>query len=238
MHRFLAIVAAVLAASVSLASDMTVLSVDSNGVSNVGSVKFGTSVDMPTAYVRDIELGNATKVRSDGIVYITTNGNRTITMPWPVGYSYTYTNYPGVDNNYTDPFVTEWFLNRAVEGLRADLLVFGDKTFFERYTNSPPTNIESLLGYVSNCVYLLSNVEVQQSYNSVSNEIEALKTRVKRTELTADHFGAGVTDLDYIINSDMENMDASDMLNMIKTLAMYIKNGNTNEVTRSEEDDE
>lgn len=222
----------VLACSVFAQDVRTVVSVDTNSVANVPGVRIG-SVSADSVAAGDVVLSGRVHENASGLIYLP-GDNRTITLAWPTNYMAAYTNYPGNNRNYVDPFVTEWFLSETVKDLWADLAVFGDKNFFVRYTNSPPDNIQSLLGYVSNCVYLLSNVEVQMSYNSVSNEIEELKTRIERTEVTANHFGAGVPDLDHIINSDIEDMDAENMLDMIKTLALYIKNGTTNAVTVGE----
>jgi hypothetical protein len=210
----------------------TVVAVDTNSVANVSTIKTSV-VSADSVVAGSVEFDERLHESSSGLVYLPVE-NRAVTLAWPTNYVSAYTNYPGGNRDYVDPFVTEWFLNRSLEGLREDLSVFGDKEFFVRYTNSPPNNIQSLLGYVSNCVYLLSNVKVQMSYNTVSNEIEEIKTRVERTEATANRFGAGVTDLDDIINSDIEDMDAENMLEMIKTLALYIKNGTTNTVTVGE----
>lgn len=205
-------------------ADMMVVSVDTNTVANIDKIT------VRTGRFDDVSLADKLAVNRSGVVFVAQNG-RTVSLVWPTNYVSAYTNYPGRFDNYEDPFVTAWYVENAISGLKADLSVFGDHELYTRYTNSPPSNMQSLLGYVSNCVYLLSNVKVEMSYTSLSNEIDQLKTRVERTEITADRFGHGVSDLDYIIDSDMENMDASDMLNMIKTLAMYIKNGSTNAVS-------
>lgn len=230
--KYFLAVFSVLACSV-LAQDVrTVVSVDTNSTANVPSMRIG-SVSADSVAAGDVVLSGRVHENASGLIYLP-GDNRTITLAWPTNYMTAYTNYPGNNRNYVDPLVTEWFLNKSVDDLWANLAVFGDKNFFVRYTNSPPNNIQSLLGYVSNCVYLLSNVEVQTSYNTVTNEIEELKTRIVRTEATADRFGSGVTDLDNIINSRIDDMDAGDMLDMIKILATYIKNGTTNAVTVGE----
>lgn len=217
-------------------ADMTVVSVNTNSAVNVDKIAV-ENIAADNASIGTVSLSGTLSADSSGVIYVTSD-SRTISMSWPTNYVYAYTNYPGRFDNYRDPLVTEWFLRKSVDGLKADLSVFGDKHFFERYTNSPPTNIYSLLGYVSNCVYLLSNVQVQQSYNDVSNELEQIKTRLERTERTADRFGYGVNDLDYIIDSNIEDMDAENMLNMIKVLATYIKYGVTNEVANTRNSEE
>lgn len=234
IKRFLALAVA-FAAAFSFA-EMTVVAVDTNNTANVDRIAIGR-VDANTETVNTISIGTAVlsdsvSLDKDGVEYVS-EGGKTMSFLWPTNYVAAYTNYPGRFDSYVDPLVTEWLLNKSVQGLKADLSVFGDPDFFVRYTNSPPTNIYSLLGYVSNCVYLLSNVKVEMSYTSLSNEIDQLKTRIERTERTSDRFGDGVGDLDYIINSDIEDLDAENMLDMIKVLATYIKYGATNGVSNT-----
>ena len=99
------------------------------------------------------------------------------------------------------------------------------------YTNNPPENIASLIGYVSNCIYRLSGMNIENSggsSSSVSNELNLIKTRLARTEITSNRFGGGSDELDYIIDSNINSVDSGDMLEMIKILATYIKTGTTN----------
>lgn len=210
-------------------ADSKVLSVDTNNVVNTDAIS-----------IKDI---SATRVSTgtstvgprvfDGTSWITKESGFTKTFDLPV-YLFSVTNYPGYNGSSTDRLASEWYVSDRIRGVKAELAVFGDKKLYEDYTNSPPTNIEAAINYLSNCVYILSNVEVQTSFNDVTNEIGAIEARLVDIETRSNRFGGGVDELDYIINSDIENMDASDMLNMIKTLAVYIKNGSTNAVSTAE----
>lgn len=206
-------------------ADLKVVSVDTNNVANVDLI------EIDTIRTDTVDFG-ANKLGPTGFEY--DSGGTTVSVAWP-------TNLPSSNAGYlqaisqtgnVDPFATEWLVKKEVKELKDFFLVIADEHFYERYTNSPPSNINELLGYVSNCVYLLSHVEMHASYDDVTNEMAWIEWRLDKAETVTRRFGSNVPDLDYIINSDIEKdeMDASDMLDMIKTLARYIKSGNTNNV--------
>lgn len=210
-------------------AERTVLSVDTNNVVN------RQTVYIPGASV--VTLVSGTNVIGgrvfDGTRWTTIDDGFSKIFELPV-YLFDVTNYPGYNSSNTDRLATEWFVGRRVDDVKAALSVFGEKGLYAAYTNSPPTDIASTLNYLSNCVYILSNVKVQTSFNDVTNEINDLSTRLTSVETKSNRFGGGVDELDYIINSNIDNLDAEDMLNMMKVLAKYIKNGTTNTVTAGE----
>jgi hypothetical protein len=204
-------------------ADSKVLSVDTNNVVNTDAISI-TGISATRVYTVTNTVGPRV---FDGTSWITKEGGYTKTFDLPV-YLFSVTNYPGYNGSSTDRLASEWYVSGKLRDIKAELSVFGDKKLYEAYTNSPPTNLVSAVNYLSNCVYLLSNVEVQTSFNDVTNEIGAIEAKLVDLETRSNRFGGGVDELDYIINSDIENMDAGDMLDMIKTMARYIRNGTTN----------
>lgn len=206
-------------------ADSKVLSVDTNNVVNTDAISI-TDISATRVFTWTSTVGPRV---FDGTSWITKEGGYTKTFDLPV-YLFSVTNYPGYNGSSTDRLASEWYVSDKIRDIKAELSVFGDKKLYEDYTNSPPTNLVSAVNYLSNCVYLLSNVEVQTSFNDVTNEIGAIEAKLVDIETRSNRFGGGVDELDYIINSDIENMDAGDMLNMLKTMARYIKSGSTNTV--------
>jgi len=230
MSRLSCVSVILIALGLAVIADNKVVSVDTNGVLNVDSFYVG-SATTDVLRADGVVLGTS-KVDETGVTFSGNDG--VIVFAWPTNYVSEFgQQYPAYGvNTYTDPFATEWFVGKSITDLRNFFIVIGDEHFYEEYTNNPPTTLHELEGYVSDCVYLLSHVRVEKSYDDVTNEMARLDARVSATENTSKRFGGGVNDLDFIINSDIEsdNMDASDMLEMIKTMARYIKNGTTNQL--------
>ena len=210
-------------------AERTVLSIDDDSAVNTDTMTV-PSVSVVTLVAGTNVIGGRV---FDGTRWITIDDGFRKVFELPV-YLFDVTNYPGYSGAITDKLATEWFVGKKVEDVKASFSVFGEKWLYSSYTNAPPTDIASTLNYLSNCVYILSNVKVQTSYNDVTNEINDLATRLTSVETRSNRFGGGVDELDYIINSNIDNLDAEDMLNMMKVLAKYIKNGTTNTVTAGE----
>jgi len=232
--RTLCILAA--AALACKADEFRILSVDTNKASNVQDVRFGSlvatnGVTASTVGSKEYTFGVPDSAVFDGYSYnYTSTNNSMVSILIPTNYPVAYEDY--LNGNVTiDRFATEWFVNKSVlEGVEA-LKPHSTPQFYIDFTNRPPTNITSLVYYVSNCVVALSNVQPEPSYRQLEENVSNLTSRVVSVEKTAGAFGSGMPDLDYILDSKMEELDAEDLFKMIKSLALYIKTGSTNEVS-------
>ena len=240
MKRFFCFSVLCLIAAQLATADRTVLSVDSNRVVNAGSIKVNetlyagniASTGTVSSYEYRFGQENPIRITGDFLTYPLTN-NASVRVFMPTGIVDKYSDYfPGAGTNRNDMFATSWLVSKELAKLEADLSVFGDKELYERYTNSPPAEFGELENYVSNCVYILSKVKVEASYNELAESVSNLSSRVAAVEATAGKFGSGTQELDCIIDSKIDDLDANDLLYMLKLLAAYIKSGNTNGIDR------
>ena len=223
MKRLISILAAAFL-SLNAVADTLVVASDTNGVLNVGSIRVGSVVATNEVDANAVDSGVYTYNEyadrlfdGDKFVYTATN-NAVVNIRIPTNFPSDYTNY--LHGAVTeDLFATTWYVDKRVGETLDAIKVIGSPEFYNEYTNNPPTNLVDVTYYVSNCVYLLSNVKPEVSYSEVADSLSNLTSRVISIEETAGKFGRGTDQLDYIIDSKIEDLDAEDLCNMLKQMA-------------------
>ena len=156
-----------------------------------------------------------------------------------------------------DEFATSWMVDRKLDDMLNFIEIVGRKDFIERYDADPPTNLTSAVDYLRECVVILSGTEVPADVSEYTNlmsdavsvlraedgafslnknAVLELKSAVSNVNdsivelLDRPAIGSGDTDLDWILNMDIDSMSMVEMRRAFRAIVLFIKNGNTDGV--------
>ena len=153
-----------------------------------------------------------------------------------------------------DEFVTVWMLDRKVDDVLNYITLVGRTDFIERYEAYPPTNTASAVEYLHECVEILSSVKVEADasfftnrlnevvsvlttddgvFSLNSNNVRDLKDATSNLTESVDlmlgrpWIGSGASDLDWILEMDIDTMSMVELRKALRAIVLYIKTGNT-----------